>query len=104
MPDVLVRPWSEKCYAAYLDLGQRYPVFVGVEATADEAREWGRRVLADEDGSLENRCGASDPGGVLTRPNDRTMGKSKAHNRIGRAGAVNTRTPDLTSMTGRLPQ
>lgn len=104
MPDVLVRPWSEKCYAAYLDLGARYPVFVGVEATADGAREWGRVVLADEDGTLKNRCGASGSGGVLAEANGLTMRELVPNNRIGRAGALNTRTPDLTSVTGRLPQ
>lgn len=104
MPDVLVRPWSEKCYAAYLDLGARYPVFVGTADSEDEALEWGRVVLADEDGSLKNRCGALLSGGVLTGPNDQTREKMKPYNRIGRAGAVNTRTPDLTSVTGRLPQ
>ena len=104
MPDVLVRPWSEKCYAAYLDLGGRYPVFVGTADSEVEAVEWGRVVLADSDGSLKTRCGASGSGGVLAKANGLTMRELVPNNRIGRAGAVNTRTPDLTSTTGRLPQ
>lgn len=64
MPDVLVRQWSDHCHAAYLDLGLAHPVFVGCEATADGAREWGQLVLADEDGSLKNRCGISVSAGV----------------------------------------
>lgn len=104
MPDVFCRRWGPATFAAYLDLGQRYPVFVGCEESREAAVEWGRTVLADEDGTLENRCGGWLSGGVSTDRNSLTMGKSRPDNRIGRAGAVNTRSPDLTSEAGRLPQ
>ncbi len=75
MPDVLVRPWSATVFAAYLDLGLAHPVFVGTADSEDEAVEWGRIVLADEDGSLENRCGALDPGGVSDQSEHTCVGE-----------------------------
>ncbi len=83
MPDVLVRQWSDHCHAAYLDLGQRYPVFVGTADSEVEAVEWGRVVLADEDGTLENRCGALLSGACVAGSKRSGMGESRLLNSDG---------------------
>lgn len=75
MGDVIVRQWGPQVYAAYLDLGAAYPVFVGTAQTRDAADRWGRYVLSDEDGSLETRCAATRIGGVSDESEHQCVGE-----------------------------
>jgi hypothetical protein len=103
MPDVSCRQWGPATFAAYLDLGLRYPVFVGCEESREAAVEWGRTVLADVDGSLENRCGASGLAASRGDLERASMRESLAANKNRPGGRSDTSVaPGLTSSKGRL--
>lgn len=47
MSEVLIRQWGPGTYAVYLELGDRYPTFVGIEATTEMAHAHAQSVIAD---------------------------------------------------------
>jgi hypothetical protein len=61
MTGVLSRQWGPRTFAAYVDLGGRYPEFVAVEETEEEALETARRALRKCSG---NRLVSTDSGGA----------------------------------------
>ena len=47
MSEVLIRQWGPGTYAVYLELGDRYPTFVGIEPTTEMAHAHAQSVIAD---------------------------------------------------------
>jgi len=66
MNSVQIRRWSDRVLAIYVDLGEKYPTFVGTECTPERAEIWAEFVLSDPDGCSKRRCGAKDSGRVLS--------------------------------------
>ena len=57
-----VRQWSDHLFGVYVDLGERYPTFIGTEESRDAATALGRERLSDLNGRLETRCKQTDSG------------------------------------------
>jgi hypothetical protein len=92
MPDVEVRQWSDRLFAAYLvEDGDRFGVFVGTAATRPAALRLGRAVLRQRS---ENRCDTTGSGGVSGHPNSLTMGK---------LGLLNSDGPRSVTTPAHLP-
>jgi len=61
----VIRQWGPATFAVYLDLGDRYPTFVGIESTTSLAEEFALSVMADPDECSKRRCSTTDFGAEL---------------------------------------
>lgn len=58
-----MRQWGPGTYATYVNLGERFPTFVGIESTESMALEYALSVLADPAECSRRRCCATVIGG-----------------------------------------